>query len=97
MHKIVHIIKSSSESEIISILVNGGQFYLLHQPLSLLGGFYKGMFMKTTKQKAFTPQVTYSTTVSNKRGYAVATNCVNPYQSGIKYWTTSFDLFPEIL
>ena len=49
-----------------------------------------------TQQKAFTPQVTCSTIASNKRGYAVTTDCViNPYPSEIKYWTTSFDIFPE--
>ena len=47
--------------------------------------------------KGFTLQSMYSIIESNKRGYAVTANCVNPHLSEIKYWTTSFDLFPEIL
>ena len=53
--------------------------------------------MYKTQQKAFTPQVTFSTIASNKRGFVVTANCVNPYPSGIKYWTNSFDISPEIL
>ena len=66
------------------------------QPLSLLATFYKGMFTYMTQQKVFTPEVIYSTIGSKKRGYAV-TNCVNPHQNEMKYWSTSFELFPEIL
>ena len=69
MHKIFHIFKRSSESGIISILANRGQFSFVR------GAFYKVILRYMTQQKAFTPQVTCSTIASNKRGYAVTTNC----------------------
>ena len=97
VHKIVHIFKQSPESGIISILVNGGQLFLWHQPLSLFVEFCNGMFMYTTQQKAFTHQVMYLTIASNKREYAVTANCASLYPSGMKYWTTSFGFFPELL
>lgn len=81
VHKIVHIFKRSFESGIISILVNGGQLFLLHQPLSLFVVFCNGMFMYPNQQKAFTHQVMYLTIASNKREYAVTAT----YPSGIKY------------
>ena len=55
------------------------------------------MLMYMTQQKVFTLQVMYPTIGSNKRGYAVTANHVNPRPSEIKYWATSFDLFPETL
>ena len=88
MHKTVHVFKRGSENGMISILANGGQFSLFHQLFSLFLLLHKGKFMHMTQRKVFTRRVRCSAIASDKGGYAVRTNCVNPYPSGIKYWRT---------